>query len=245
MDTGESLPWDRQDNNLNSFANGAGLTVLSVEYRLAPENPFPAGDEDCYDVAEYLVDNQLSHESGPLRFVGGESAGATLAALTVLHLLEARPTFSFAGVCLTYGIFDLSLLPSARTWTNPLITDSDAVNHYFDVYLPNLTPEERRHASISPMYHPIFQYRGSVLVSKDVYAGKKPQLPPALFLPGTHDLVVDDMVLMHFKWQLAGGEARIKFVEGAPHAFLLAPAQQFKIVGQGEGLIVEFLKEKL
>ena len=219
--------------------------MISVEYRLAPESPFPAGNEDCYDVAEYLVDHSLSQDSGPLKFVGGESAGASLAALTVLHLLEKRPAFALAGVCLTYGIFDLSLLPSARTWTNPLITNTEAVKNYFDAYLPNLSPDERRNPAISPIYHPIFQYRGSVLASKDPYAIDKPQLPPALFLTGTQDLVLDDMVLMHFKWQLAGGEARIKFVEGAPHAFLLVPSQQFKIVGQGEGLIVEFLKEKL
>lgn len=219
---------------------------MSVEYRLAPEHPFPAGNEDCYDVAEYLVDNHLSQDSGQLRFVGGESAGASLAALTVLHLLEKRPAFSFAGVCLTYGVFDLSLLPSARTWTNPLMSDTESVQHYFDAYLPNLSPDERRHPSISPMYHPIFQYRGSVRASKDPYFGvKKPQLPPALFLTGTHDMVLDDMVLMHLKWQLAGGEAQIRFVEGAPHAFLLVPAQRFKIVGQGEKLIVEFLKAKL
>lgn len=216
-----------------------------MEYRLAPEFPFPAGNEDCYDVAEYLVDNPLSPASGPLKFIGGESAGATLAALTILHLLEARPAFTLAGACLTYGIFDLSLLPSARTWTNPLMADTSAVEHYFDAYLPNLSPEERRNPAISPMYHPIFQYRGSVPPSQDVYGGKKPQLPPALFLTGTHDLVLDDMVLMHFKWQLAGGEARIKFVEGAPHAFLLVPSARFKIVGQGENLIVEFLREKL
>jgi acetyl esterase/lipase len=241
----ERLPRNRQDNNLNNIANGTGLTMLSVEYRLAPENPFPTGNEDCYDVAEYLVDHPLSQDSGPLKFVGGESAGATLAALTVLHLLEKRPEFSLAGVCLTYGIFDLSLLPSARTWTNPLITDTDSVKHYFDAYLPNLSSDERRDPAISPIYHPIFQYRGSVLASKDPYATQKPHLPPALFLTGTHDLVLDDMVLMHFKWQLAGGEARIKFVEGAPHAFLLVPSQQFKIVEQGEGLIVKFLKEKM
>jgi acetyl esterase/lipase len=216
-----------------------------VEYRLAPEHPFPAGNEDCYDISEYLVDNPFSQTSGPLKFVGGESAGASLAALTVLHLLEKRPAFSFSGVCLTYGIFDLSLLPSARIWTNPLITDTDAVQHYFDAYLPNHSPDQRRNPSVSPIYHPIFQYRGSVRASEDTYKTGKPQLPPALFLTGTHDLVVDDMVLMHFKWQLAGGEARIKFIEGAPHAFLLVPAQQFKIVGQGEKLIVEFLRENL
>lgn len=237
---------NRQDSNLDKFANGAGLTVVSVEYRLAPEHPFPAGNEDCYDVAEYLVDNSLSKFNKPLRFIGGESAGATLAALTVLHLLEKRPAFVLEGVCLTYGIFDLSLLPSARTWTRPSITDTEAVQHYFDAYLPDLSPDERRNPSISPMYHPIFQYDGSVRASDDPYVvNRKPQLPPALFLTGTHDMVLDDMVLMHFKWQLAGGESRIKFIEGAPHAFLLVPPERFKIVGQGEDLIVQFLKERL
>jgi acetyl esterase/lipase len=64
-------------------------------------------------------------------------------------------------------------------------------------------------------------------------------------LTGTQDLVIDDMVLMHFKWQLAGGEARIRFVEGAPHSFLFVPSDRFKIVGQGGNYIIEILKEKL
>lgn len=138
--------------------NGASLTVLSVEYRLAPEDPFPAGSEDCYDVAEYLVDNRLSQESGPLKFVGGESAGALLSALTVLHPLETRPAFSLVGVCMNFGLFDLSLLPSARTWTNPLIQETKGIEYFLDAYLPNLSADERRNPSISPMYHPIFQY---------------------------------------------------------------------------------------
>jgi hypothetical protein len=124
------------------------------------------------------VDNRLSQESGPLKFVGGESAGALLSALTVLHLLETRPAFSLVGVCMNFGLFDLSLLPSARTWTNPLIQETKGIEYFLDAYLPNLSADERRNPSISPMYHPIFQYRGSVLASKDVYGGNKPPLPP-------------------------------------------------------------------
>jgi hypothetical protein len=40
--------------------------------------------------------------------------------------------------------------------------------------------------------------------------------------------VVDDTVLTSFKWQVAGGEAVVKFVEGAPHAFFLFPIEQFE-----------------
>lgn len=48
------------------------MTVVSVGYRLAPEDPFPAATNDCYDAAEYLVDNADKEFGGPLRFVGGE-----------------------------------------------------------------------------------------------------------------------------------------------------------------------------
>jgi acetyl esterase/lipase len=218
--------------------------VISVEYRLAPEHPFPASPDDCYDVAEYLVDNALSTYGGPLKFIGGESAGSNLTALTTLHLLDTRPNFSLAGVILNYGIFDLSLLPCARTWTNPLILTTKSINHFYDAYLPNMSPNDRRDPAISPMYHPIFQYPGSQLASAAKYPGKKPRLPPALFLCGTQDAVLDDQVLMSFKWQIGGGEARIKFIEGAPHAFLLLDANQFNITAEGRNLMIDFALEK-
>ena len=177
--------------------------------------------------------------------MGGESAGSALSALTVLHLLETRPKFSLAGTCLIYGVFDLSMLPSVRTWTNPLIMTTIGVEHFFDAYLPNMSPEERRHPAVSPMYHPIFQYPGSQLPREDKYGENRPKLPPALFLCGTKDAVLDDQVLMSFKWQVAGGEARIKLVEGAPHAFLLLDAKQFHASARGQDLIIEFLLEKM
>ena len=48
------------------------LTVFSVGYRLAPEHPWPAGGEDCYDAAEWLVKNGAEVFGGELMFTGGE-----------------------------------------------------------------------------------------------------------------------------------------------------------------------------
>lgn len=60
------------DPLLKLYADCSKCTVISVGYRLAPEHPFPAGPEDCYDVAEYLVKNGEKEFGGPLRFIGGE-----------------------------------------------------------------------------------------------------------------------------------------------------------------------------
>jgi hypothetical protein len=48
------------------------VTVVSIGYRLAPEDPWPAGAEDCYDAAEYLVKNGPEVFGGELMFTGGE-----------------------------------------------------------------------------------------------------------------------------------------------------------------------------
>ena len=57
---------------LKYMADNTGLAVLSIGYRLAPEDPFPAGPEDCYDAAEYLIENGKERFGGELMFMGGE-----------------------------------------------------------------------------------------------------------------------------------------------------------------------------
>ena len=54
------------------MADHGELTVFSVGYRLAPEDPWPAGVNDCYDAAEWLVDNGEKEFGAPLAFSGGE-----------------------------------------------------------------------------------------------------------------------------------------------------------------------------
>jgi acetyl esterase/lipase len=60
------------DTLLQFYADTGDLAVVSVGYRLAPEDPFPKGPEDCMDAGEYLVKNSEKNYGGPLRFIGGE-----------------------------------------------------------------------------------------------------------------------------------------------------------------------------
>jgi acetyl esterase/lipase len=63
------------DPLLKFYADVSGCAVISAGYRLAPENPFPAGPEDCFDVAEYLVKNAEKEYGGPVKLMGGEVCG--------------------------------------------------------------------------------------------------------------------------------------------------------------------------
>ena len=80
-----------QDQRLWQLACDVGVRVVSVEYRLAPEHPFPAGLDDCLAVATQV--------GGPNSCIGGESAGAHLSALVLRRLGggSAVPTSSTAA----------------------------------------------------------------------------------------------------------------------------------------------------
>lgn len=97
-----------QDIMLQEYASSGSLIVISVGYRLAPENPYPAGNEDCFDAGEYLVDNAEKEYGVPLMFIGGDSAGGHLSVLTAFKLLETRPAWKAKGLVLNFGAFDLS-----------------------------------------------------------------------------------------------------------------------------------------
>lgn len=60
------------DTLLQFYADIGDLAVISAGYRLAPEDPYPAGPNDCIDVGEYFSKNSEEEYGGPLRFIGGE-----------------------------------------------------------------------------------------------------------------------------------------------------------------------------
>ena len=73
----------RQDPLLKRIADGSNVAVISIGYRLAPENPYPKGPEDCFDAAEWLVDNAHAKFGAELHFLGGEVSSPSIGAAAV------------------------------------------------------------------------------------------------------------------------------------------------------------------
>ncbi|KAL2426635.1 hypothetical protein ABEF95_011058 [Exophiala dermatitidis] len=227
-----------QDPPLQAIAHDTETMVISVGYRLAPEHPFPAGPNDCYDVAEWLVDNAEAKFGLPLAFVGGESAGAHLSLLVALYLLQHHDQkyaeFRFRGLLLHFGCFSLIWTPSVYNFKKPevLVLDRDLMDHFIDAFCPGMSDEEKKHPSSSPLYADLEPLRG--------------KLPPALFTCGTEDCLLDDTMFMSTKWLMAGGQAIVKIIPGAPHGFIFFP-RHVKGSGSEEGMnaVEDFIRSKL
>jgi acetyl esterase/lipase len=194
---------DLQDVALAELAHATGLCAVSVDYRLAPEHPFPAGPDDCEDAARWLLDGGASELGVPARLaIGGESAGGHLSALTLLRLREQRGDCGFDAVVFTYGAFDLSMTPSQRLWGERNLVLSEPILLWFgDCFLPGLDRERRRGADISPLF-------------ADLHG-----LPPALFTVGTLDALLDDTLFMEARWRAAGNVAELHVWPEAIHGF--------------------------
>lgn len=128
-----------QDQRLWRFATEASVRVVSVEYRLAPEHPFPACIDDCVAVARALAGDRI--------VIGGESAGGHLSALTLTRV------GGFSGANLAYGCYDLGMSPSQREWGDRnLVLSTPIIRWHLDQLLPGLDTAARRDPSISPLF---------------------------------------------------------------------------------------------
>lgn len=191
------------DRMHRAIADGCGLAVVSVDYRLAPEHPYPAGPDDCEAAARWLAE-RAAVEFGTERLViGGESAGAHLSVVTLVRMRDRHDFRGFRAANLVYGCYDLGLTPSAATWGERNLVLSTPVLHWFaDHFVP---PGRRREPDVSPLYA---ELRG---------------LPPALITVGTLDPLLDDSLFLLARWTAAGGEAELAVHPGGIHGFNAFP----------------------
>ncbi|MEV7176078.1 alpha/beta hydrolase [Kitasatospora sp. NPDC093679] len=198
---------DGQDERLWGLAEQARLAVVSVDYRLAPEHPFPAGPDDCEAAASWLVEHAASEFGTERLLIGGESAGAHLAVLTLLRLRDRHGlTGAFRAAHLRYGVYDLSMTPSQRNFgPRRLLSNTDSLQGSYELFTPGAGEEGRRSPEISPLFADLTG------------------LPPARIVVGTEDPLLDDSLFLAARWRAAGGRAHLGVVAGAMHGFTLFP----------------------
>jgi acetyl esterase/lipase len=185
------------DHRNVEIADRCSVTVVSVDYRLAPEHPAPAQLEDAEAAARWLLAHG-DNEFGATRLIlGGESAGATLAVLLAIKLRDAGlDVGGIAALNLLYGVYDFSASPSQRRSASFAISEH-VRRHAF----PNLDAEALRAPAYSPLYADL---RG---------------LPPARFTVGTDDSLLDDTLFMAARWDAAGNQTVLDVYPSCRHGF--------------------------
>jgi acetyl esterase len=180
---------------------GAGALVVSVDYRLAPEHPFPIPLEDCVAAARWARANVPRYGGDPDRMaIGGDSAGGNL---SVCVVNELRDEIRFRAALLLYGAFDL--VASRRDYDR-YAPDEDPIlpKSLMDLMLPaylsdGAAPSDLR---LSPI-HADFSH-----------------FPPACLLVGSIDPLVGDSRALHAELQRLGRHSELHEYLDMPHAFM-------------------------
>jgi acetyl esterase len=191
------------------MARTYGVAVVSVDYRKAPEHPFPAGPDDGVAVAAWLLEHAETEFGSARLFSGGESAGGYMTAAVLLRVRdELDAADRVLGANLVFGVYDWGRSPSQRglrPHDGPDVLDPDGIQWFTECYVPDMTDDERRDPAISPAF-------------ADLHG-----LPPALFSVGSTDHLVDDTLMMAARYAAAGNDTQLFVAPDLPHGFMAFP----------------------
>jgi acetyl esterase len=179
----------------------SGVAVLAVDYRLAPEHPFPAAVDDLWSALRWLADGgaaALGLDPSCLA-VGGDSAGATLAAVTALQARDAGLALALQ-LLITPGVAPDDAWPSRRLHAQGVLLDAVTLDWFFDHY----APRARRH-----------DWRYAPLLAPDL-AG----VAPTALLLAECDPLVDEGLAWGDRLRAEGVAVDLELVRGVTHDFI-------------------------
>ena len=176
-------------------ARKTGMRVWSVDYRMPPDDPYPAAVDDCLAAYRALLEDRSPEEV----VVGGVSAGGNLAAALVLRARDEGVPVPAAVIMLT-PVVDFTR--SGDTTRTNLGVDTVLTRDDRGAALLYAGGHDLREPYLSPLFG-------------DLAKG----FPPTLLASGTRDILLSDTVRMHRALRAAGIEAELHVLEAAPHGF--------------------------
>lgn len=189
-----------------SLALTLGIPVASVEYRLAPEHPFPAPQEDCYTALQWLAKAAPELGVDPRRIgVTGESAGGGLAAAVAL-MARDRGGPALAAQFLTYPMLDHRTGSDRCRWHNPMTGE----------FVWTRQANQVGWEALRGGYEPVDSRKGwfSPALADDLSG-----LPPSWIGTGSLDLFFDENLDYARRLVMAGVPVELHSYPGAIHAF--------------------------
>ena len=209
-----------------SFAAQAEVIVISVDYRLAPEHPYPAALDDCHAALVWMRESAAALGGDPERIaVGGGSAGGNLAAALALRVRDEggpKISFQYLNVPAT-DLSDTRQWPSYREAGDDYMLKVSGVQQMIAAYVPD--PALRSSPYVSP------------LLAQD-HKG----LPPALVVTALFDPLRDQGEAYARKLEEAGVPVRLHREEGALHGFLGSPGRFLSINAMAAEAVREALR---
>jgi len=187
------------------IATTARCIVVAVEYRLAPEHPFPAGLEDVYTAASWIENHRAALGLDGAMVVAGDSAGANLAGAVALAARD-RGGPDLAAQVLVYPLTDAAAdTASLRLYATGYMVQTSALTWFWSHYLAR--PDDAENPYASPLRAPNLT-----------------GLPPALIITAEFDPVRDEGEAYGAALTAAGNEVVVSRYAGMIHGFVQMPA---------------------
>jgi acetyl esterase len=198
---------DTHDNVCRALCARAGCAVLSVDYRRAPEHPFPAALEDCYAALEWTAEHAGRLTLDPDRIaVGGDSAGGNLSAGLAL-MARDRDGPALARQLLIYPAVASPELQSFDSYEENAfgyLLERPGIEWYYERYAPS--PAQARNEYLAP------------LLASDLSG-----LPPATVVTAGFDPLRDEGIEYADRLAADGVDVEHRHYEGMIHAFVSLP----------------------
>lgn len=208
---------ETHDRPLRKLSNLSGAIVIAVDYRLAPEHPFPNGINDAYGALNWVIDNAKALGVDLNRLaIAGDSAGGALAAATTRRAIDNHLPGILCQV-LVYPVTDASLKTASwKEFEDGPVLDFQGAVDAWNLYLTH--DEDRKNPDASP------------LCANDLSG-----IPPSLIIIAECDPLRDEAVLYAEKLQQEGVEVRQSMYHGMVHGFF----QMGGIIDEGNHAIEE------